>query len=455
MNRPNNDGASAIADRLPPQNLEAERSLLGSCLLDQRMIDEAIEILTSPADFYRDSHREAWEAMLVIREAGDPVDAVTLADRLIKAGRFYEIGGDDFLREIVNAVPIAANARYYAGIVRERAIARRVLEEATETIREVYSNTKTASELICATEERFFAIGEAEAGLSWGAEDLVGESMARLDVRRAGGSPGLETGYTQLDLMTGGFQPGGLVILAARPSQGKTALGLDICRRVAVETPVLFVSLEMSRHEIGDRLLSSQGSVPGSLLHNARMMSERHMQSVYGAANALSRLRFRIDDSARRTVGQIAAQARRMKRRYGLGLVVIDYLGLIDGQRQKGESRQEEVARISRGLKASAKNLMVPFLVLCQLNRQSEHRDGRRPELSDLRESGQIEQDADLVMMLHRPEFYDADDQPGVAELMIKKNRNGATGTIRLAFRKECTAFDSLEPVDPIDMPAF
>jgi replicative DNA helicase len=440
----NNDGASALAERHPPMNLEAERSFLGSCLLDQRAIDDGAEILSGPEDFYRSVHEEIWRSMLELRESGKPVDPVTVADHLIGKGRFAAMGGDEFLTELVTAVPHAANASYYAGIIREKAIARRLLDAATETIREVYSLQKTASELVCCAEERVFSVGESEIGSSFGAIAILDETMARLSVRQDGITPGLETGYRKIDIMTGGLQPSTMTILAARPSQGKTALAMEIARHVAVSEPVLFVSLEMNRRELGDRLLSSHSGVAGSLIRDAHMLQDRHLEAIRCAAPRVARLKLWVDDAAQRTVSQIAAQARRMKRRDRLGLVVVDYLGLIDGQRQRGESRQEEVARVSRGLKAAAKHLAVPFLVLCQLNRQSEHREGRRPELADLRESGQIEQDADLVLMLHRPEFYDPNEQPGIAEVLVRKNRNGATGIVRLLFRKECTAFDSI-----------
>lgn len=437
------DGAVSLPERLPPQNLEAERGMIGGCLLDPRKLDEVIETVR-PDDLYAERHRVVWEAMLAIHEGGRRLDAITLADELIRRGQFEKIGGDELLTEIVDAVPHAANAVYYAGIVREKSITRQTMAAAEEILRDGYSYQHTASDLLCRAEERIFAIGEADAGQTWPAGALVGETMARLELRREGGSPGLATGYGDLDSKTGGLQPGSVTILAARPSQGKTALALNIARVVGAVETVLFASLEMGRHEIGDRLLSAAAGVPGDLLREAAHLNERSLGRLYGAAGDLSRLKLRLDDSPTRTVSQIAAQARRIKRRDGLGLVVVDYLQLIDGQRRRGESRQEEVARVSRSLKAAAKLTGVPWLVLAQLNRASESREGRKPELAHLRESGQIEADADLVLMLHRPEFYDPNDQPGVAELYIRKNRNGATGLVKLCFRKECSSFDGL-----------
>jgi len=449
------DGASSLPERLPPQNLEAERAMLGCCLLDPRKLDEAVEVVQA-ADLYLDQHRTVWDAMVAIRERGGRLDAITLADELIRLGQFDQIGGDETLTELVDSVRHAANAAYYAGIVREKSVARQVLEAGEEMLRDVYSYQHTASELVCRAEERIFAVGEADAGQAWPMDVLTDETMARLELRREGGSPGLASGFGDLDGMTGGFQAGTVTVLAARPSQGKTALALAIARHVGSSEPVLFVSLEMSRHEIGDRLLSMVSGVPGAMVREARMLSDRSLGRLHDAAAELTRLQVKLDDSPNRTVSQIAALARRTKRRSGLGLVVVDYLGLIDGVRRKGESRQEEVARISRGLKVAAKLTGVPWLVLAQLNRQSEHRERRRPELSDLRESGQIEADADLVLMLHRPEFYDANDQPGIAELLVRKNRNGATGVVRLVFRKECTSFDGTAAyVEPADSPAF
>lgn len=451
----NTDGGSSLPERLPPQNLEAERGVLASCLLDNRVIDEAVDVLCRPDDFYRAEHQEIWSAILELHDRGVRVDAITLPEHLERLGRFQAVGGMRYLGEMIESIPHAANGAYYAGIVREKSVARRLLEASTETIRDIYAHQRTASDLVCAAEERIFAVGENDIGQTWAARDLIDESMARLETRREGGAPGLNTGFDDVDAMTGGFQAGSLAILAARPSQGKTALALCFARRIAETEPVLFVSLEMSRHEIGDRMLSLESKVPGSLIRDARQLSDRHRGNLTQAAVDLQRIKFRLDDSAVRTVTQIAATGRRMKRREGLGLVIVDYLGLIDGRRQRGESRQEEVARISRGLKATAKHLGVPILALAQLNRQSEHREGKRPELADLRESGQIEADADLVLMLHRPEFYDPSDQPGIAELMVRKNRNGPVGTVRLLFHKDRAEFESMCQYGPVDDVAF
>lgn len=356
------------------------------------------------------------------------------------------MGGDRYLTELVESVPNEANAVYYAEIVREKSIGRQILEASTETIREIYGNQHHARQLLILAEERIFQIADRDAvGETIGAERLVDDTMERLEQRRRRELVGLPTGFHALDATTGGFLPGQFVILAARPSQGKTALALNIATNVASSGQgVLFISLEMSRLELGDRALSARAMVPGDVLRNPWLFSEPQWKSLLNACGEIAKLPLWIDDTSVRTVSQIQANARRAKHRANLSLVVIDYLSLIDTQKAKGESRQEEVARLSRRLKAMARDLKVPVFCLHQLNRQVEHRDDRRPRMADLRESGQIEQDADFVLLLHRPEQYDPNDQPGTAELIVAKNRNGATGIVRLAFAKECMRFDSL-----------
>ena len=432
-------------------------SALGSCLLDNDQIDEIAAWLQEP-DFYRAAHGEVFRAILELRDAGKPVDAVTLADHLIARGRFEAIGGDEFLREICESVPHAANGIYYAKIIRERSIARQILECVTETIEEVYSNLHTAQELVERHESRVFAITDRSvAAETIDAETLVDETWGRLRTLQEKRSVGLPTGFTDLDDMVAGLIPGQYVILAARPGVGKTALALNIAGQVAAGgTGVLFVSIEMGRVELGNRLLASIGMVDGSKLLKPWFMRDEDWAKLGNACAEISRFPLFIDDAPVRTTSQIAAGARRIRRRspVGLGLIVVDYLGLISGQKTKGESRQEEVAGISRRLRAIGKSLRVPMLVLHQLNRSVESRDDRRPRKSDLRESGQIEQDADVILLLHR-----RDDQPGIVEVIVDKNRNGTEGTVRLAFNGPLTRFDSLAPDIPDiprpDGPAF
>lgn len=449
------DDRPGLADHLPPQNLEAERCVLGAALLDNDVLHDIAQQV-KPDDFYRDSHQTIYRAILDLYDRGEPVDAVSLADELTRRGQYKAIGGDETLMEIANSVPHAANGPYHAAVVRQKSITRQLIQSCTEIIRDGYSNLHTAQELLDMAERRIFAISEAEAtGETRDIGEVVAEVYLAIESRRNGEAPGLLTGFSDLDAITNGFRPGDLVILAARPSQGKTALAMGIAANVARECEgyVLFVSLEMGDGPIGERLLASVASVDGLKIQQPRLLDAKDANRLSEAAARLQSLRIKIDDTPGRTVTQIGANARRVKARDGLSLLVVDYLGLIDGQRVKGENRQEEVARISRRLKALARELQCPILCLHQLNRQSEQRSDRRPMLADLRESGQIEADADLVILLHRPEFYDPNDEPGVAQLHIAKNRNGATGAVKLAFVKQCTRFDSLTQ-SPIEEPA-
>lgn len=447
------DGDTALISRTPPHNLEAERVTIGSCMLDNAVIDEIASFL-EPGDFWRSTHEEIFRAVLAVRDQCEPVDAVSVAEYLERQGRFGAIGGNDRLSEILNATPHAANGVYCARLVREKSLVRQLIQVSTETIAEAYSREHTASVLIERAERRVFGITDRQViGSTADANQVISESMRLIGLRKAGESQGLRTGFSDLDCVLDGFKPGELTILAARPSQGKTALAMGIASKIAMDQcqTVLVISLEMNAVSLGERLLSAWSGVNGDTLRQSWRMTEKQNQSLHIAADGLSTAPIRIDDSPNRTVSQIAANARRVKSKDGLALVVIDYLSLIDGQRQKGENRQEEVARISRRLKAMARELHVPVLCLSQLNRQSETREDRRPRLADLRESGQIEQDADVVLLLHRPEYYDPNDQPGIAEVIVAKNRNGATATVRLSFAKSCTRFDSLVEHVPDD----
>jgi replicative DNA helicase len=434
------------SDRKPPQSLEAERSVLGGCLLDASAVDLCAEIL-EPADFYRESHATLFEVIVHLRDNARPVDAVEVAEEMIRRGLYQKFGGNDALAEITGSVPHAANARYHAQVVRQTAMVRQVIQTSTETIAEAFSREHKAHELVERAEQRIFAIAEREAtGTTLSASELIGEAMTALNTRERGERRGLSTGFTDLDGLLDGMRKQELIIVAARPSQGKSSFAANIGVSIALQgLSVLFVSLEMSHDDLTDRMLSGYSGVAGDILRRPWHLNDRQRETINAAADRLARANYRIDDNPRRTITQIAANARRIRARHGLELIIVDYLSLIDGQRIKGENRQEEVARLSRRLKAMARELNVPVLCLHQLNRQSEQREGHRPRLGDLRESGQIEQDADVVMLIHRPEYYDPDDQPGDAEIIVAKNRNGPTGLVRLHFNRGCTRFDSLE----------
>jgi replicative DNA helicase len=452
-------GSVPNGERLPPQNIEAEQGVIGSILLDNDVLHDVVPML-KVEDFYRDSHQVIYRTIRDLYDLGRAVDAITLADELTRRGEYAKVGGDDALAQILASVPHAANARYYAGIVREKAIPRALIEASNEVIREAYSNSHTADELLELAERRVFAIAEEQvSGETVELRDVVTRAMDRIALRSEERHPitGVSTGFFELDDLTGGFQGSQLVILAARPSMGKTALALNICEHVILErkTGVLMVSLEMGEMELAERLLCARSKVDGHKLRTGHGLGTREMTQLGKAYDELRMAPLFIDDTPARNMLQITANARRLKMRQDIGLIVVDYIQLIDAEESR-DSRQEQIAKISRRLKTLARELQVPVIALSQLNRAVENREDRRPRMADLRESGAIEQDADLVLLLHRPEYYDPNDRPGTAELIVAKNRNGATGNVTLTFLKNVTRFENSAAInDPIDAAPF
>jgi replicative DNA helicase len=458
--RSQNSDSGALGDRLPPQNLEAERSVLGSMLLDNDVLHEIVPIL-AVADFYRETHQTIYQAIRDLYDQGKGIDAVTLADELTRRDQFDKVGGDETLAEIVNSVPHAANAKYYAGIVREKSIGRQLIDSATEIIRDGYSNQYTAQELLESAERKVFAIAEEQVqGDTLDLKDVITLAMDRIAKRAETGGhaiTGVASGLIDLDDITGGFQPGQLVVMAARPSMGKTALAINICDHAAMEgkVAVLFVSLEMGHMEIAERFLCARSRIDNYKLRTGTGMT-REFSQLTKAWNELKHAQIFIDDTPARNMLQITAAARRLRLRNKIGLIVVDYIQLVDSEDSR-DSRQEQIAKISRRLKTLARELELPVIALSQLNRAVESREDRRPRMADLRESGAIEQDADIVLLLHRPEYYDSNDQPGIAELIVAKNRNGRTGNVKMTFEKNIMRFENLaaiaEPLDSGDRP--
>jgi replicative DNA helicase len=445
----------ALADRLPPQNLEAEKSLLGSILWDNEILHDVVAIV-GPEDFYRDTHQMIFSAIRDMYEGRKGIDAVTLAEELEKRGQFQNVGGNEMLAEITGIVPHAANGRYYAAIVREKSINRRLIEYATEVIHDGYSNEFTAQQLLESAEKKIFSIAEDQVrGDVVEIKDVLSQAMDRIMTRADAphAVSGISSGFADLDDITWGFEPGQLIILAGRPSMGKTALALNIAEHVALNlsVPVLFVSLEMGHMEIADRLLSSRSGIDGYNLRTGKGLGHEQVKALGKAFQELEKGQIMIDDTPSRNMLQIAASARRLRHRKTIGLIVVDYIQLIDSD-DSSDSRQEQIAKISRKLKTLARELPVPVIALSQLNRAVESREDRRPRMADLRESGAIEQDADMVLLIHRPEYYDKNDQPGIAEVIVAKNRNGRTDTAKLTFVNKLTRFDNLavraEPFD-------
>ncbi|MBV8127751.1 MAG: replicative DNA helicase [Planctomycetaceae bacterium] len=449
-------GDSALADHLPPQNLEAERWLLGGILLDNEVLHEIAQFLTAD-DFYRDAHQVIYRAISELYSAGKGVDAVTLADELTRRDQFKQIGGDEMLLEIANSVPHAANARYHAELVRQKSISRQLIQSATEIIREGYSNLFTAQQLLESAEQKIFTIAEDQTrGETHELKEILEKAMHLIEKRAVEKHPvtGVGSGFLDLDDLTNGFHADQLIIIAARPSMGKTSLALNICEfaTLSQNVPVLMVSLEMADLEVTERLLWSRSRVDSHKLRKGYGLDHRELSKLGKAYVELEKAAFFIDSTPARNMLQITASARRLKLRKGLGLIVVDYIQLIDAEEPR-DSRQEQIARISRRLKTLARELHVPVIALSQLNRAVESREDRRPRMADLRESGAIEQDADIVLLLHRPDYYDVNDQPGLAEVIVAKNRNGPTGSVKLTFLKNLTRFENLSTLaePPID----
>ena len=454
------DSSSGLGDRLPPQNIEAEQAVLGSLLLENDFLHEVVAFL-NVEDFYRDTHQIIYRAILDLYDLGKAIDAITLSEELTRREQYRQIGGEETLRQIIDATPNAANAVYYAQIVHQKSINRLLIEAANEILRDGYSNTFTSDQLLESAERRVFAIAEDQTkGDTVELKDVVIKAMDRIIARSESKHPitGVGTGFYELDDMTGGFQQEQLIIVAARPSMGKTAFALNICDHAAVDlkTTALFVSLEMGQLELAERLICARSRVDGHKLRTGQNMGTREISQLSKGYEEFRSASLFIDDTPSRNMLQITANARRLKMRANLGMIMVDYIQLVDSEESR-DSRQEQIAKISRRLKALARELKVPVVALSQLNRAVENREDRRPRMADLRESGAIEQDADMVLLLHRPDYYDPNDQPGIAELIVAKNRNGATGSIKMTFLKNFTRFENYANIaePPIDSGAF
>ncbi|MBI1346703.1 replicative DNA helicase [bacterium] len=440
---------------LPPQNVVAERSVLGSILLHNDAIDEVADFL-HPSHFYNDAHNQIYAAILKMREAGlRGIDAVTLAEELDRQQQLDSVGGVRYLLEILEAVPHAAHVKYYAEIVRDKWILRSLTNVCTDVLRECYEGTNETPEVLTQAERGIFQILEQqETGTKLSMDEILLDTIARINTRmgREGSISGLSTGFADLDRQTNGFQPSELVILAARPSMGKTAFVCNIAEWVSGpgQTGVLIFSLEQSKLELAERFLCIRARLDGHRLRKGQLDAPER-DALLQAAHELSTIQLFIDDTPGRTVGQISAICRRLKRRNNIGLVIIDYLQLIEPE-DKRANREQQIAQTTRRLKGIAKENDLPLIALSQLNRGVELREDKRPRLADLRESGAIEQDADIVMFLHRPDAYNPEDRPGEAEVVVAKHRSGPTGIVNLRWRRESMRFEDYTTFnDPSD----
>jgi replicative DNA helicase len=443
------EGDGFGAHRLPPHDLEAEKAVISGLLLDNTAIHGVLTELR-PDDFYHPAHRTLYESIVALGDESQPVDLHTLSNHLSNRKKLDEVGGALFLAEVADYESTAANVLHHARIVREKSLKRRLISTASEIVQSVFEEPHHAEKLLDFAEGRIFALGQEQARSSFQSlRDEMHDTFDFVEALREGEITGVPTGFDDLDKLTGGFQRGDLIIIAARPSMGKTAFALNMARNAAIQAgkKVGVFSLEMNRRSLTLRLLSAEAEVDVSRFHRG-YVSTRDLSHLATAAGRLSNAPIWIDDSSSLTVLEMRAKARRLKHEHGLDLLVVDYLQLAQGAPDV-ESRTQEISQISRGLKGLAKELDIPVIALSQLNRGPELRgEGhRRPLLADLRDSGAIEQDADLVMFIYRAEFYDRGENPenaGIAEIIVAKQRNGPTDTVKLQFDRQYARFRSL-----------
>ena len=442
-----------MQDRVPPQNIEAEQCVLSAMLLDKEAIAKATEILTSN-DFYREAHRVIFNAMMELYNKNEAVDMVTVTEILRRDNKLDDVGGIAYVTGLANAVPTAANIKYHADIVAEKSVLRQLVRVSTEIATMGYEANDDVGVLLDTAESRILEISNRKKKADFTAiSDVLMDSVQNLEklLNNKGGLTGLPTGFNDLDKLTSGLQPSDFIILAARPSMGKTALALNVVQNVALRAhkkiggeprSVAFFSLEMSKEQLVSRMLCAEANIDSQRLKVGELQ-DSDWESLWSACDAMSKAKIYIDDTAGITAMEMRSRARRLKAEHGLDLIVVDYLQLMQGSGKRNSSgdRQQEVSEISRSLKALARELDVPVISLSQLSRSVESRNIKRPMLSDLRESGSLEQDADIVAFLYREDYYDPNTENKHTELIIAKHRNGPVDTVNLFFHKQFTKF--------------
>jgi len=446
------DAVAKLFDKLPPYAEEAEAALLGSMILDWQVVGDVLQIIKQPEDLYLKKHQTIYANLVELYDVAQNIDLVQLNQRLVDKGVIEEVGGVEYLVELAESVPSATSAPYYAKLVRDKATLRHLIEATSTILYDAHHSAEPVSDLLDQAEQAVFKL--AEGTMSTDAASLqvlldeVYEQLEAQDGRRVTGVP---TGFTELDEMLSGMQPGDMLILAARPSMGKTALALNIAENIAAVDglPVGVFSLEMGKQQLAQRLLCSRSGVDSHRLRR-NMIGPDDWPKLQRAAGELAEAPMFIDDTPGLTLLQLRAKARRLVARHSIKAIFVDYLQLMSAP--GSESRQQEVSNISRGIKGLARELKVPVVCLSQLNRQAEQREGHRPRMSDLRESGSIEQDADVVMMLHREDYFHRGEEDYVdtntAEVIIAKQRNGPAGTVRLTFNGGTTRFENHSGID-------
>lgn len=442
-----------IEERVPPQNIEAEQAVLGAMLIDKEAIAKASEILTS-SDFYREAHRVIFNAMLELYNKNEAVDMVTVTEILKRDNKLEDIGGLAYITSLANVVLTAANVKYHADIVVEKSVLRQLVRVSTEIAAMGYEANEDVGTLLDTAESRILEISNRKKKADFTPiNDVLMESVQNIEklINNKGGLTGLPSGFADLDKLTSGLHPSDFIILAARPSMGKTALALNIVQNVALRAhkkiggeprSVAFFSLEMSKEQLVNRMLCAEAGIDSQRLRVGEM-GDKDWDALWGACDLMSKAKIYIDDTAGITVMDMRSRARRLKAEHGLDLIVVDYLQLMQGSGKRNNSgdRQQEVSEISRSLKALARELDVPVLALSQLSRSVEARQVKRPMLSDLRESGSLEQDADIVAFLYREDYYNPETENKHTELIIAKHRNGPVDTVNLFFHKQFTKF--------------
>lgn len=441
------DSGERGRERTPPHDLLAEQSTLGGMLLSADAVADVVEALRG-TDFYVPKHELIFEAILSLYSHGEPTDVIAVTDELIKSGDLQRSGGADYLHSLTSIVPTAANSAYYASIVRERALLRRLVEAGTRIVQMGYNGQGDALDLVNNAQAEIYSVTGAEQSEDYvPLEVAVGAAIEEIEAARGrdGQMTGIPTGFAALDQLTNGLHPGQMIVVAARPAMGKSTLALDFARAAAIKAnqPTIFFSLEMGKSEIAMRLMSAEGAVPLQSMRKG-MLDNRDWTTIASTRGRINDAPLYIDDSPNMTLVEIRAKCRKLKQRVGLKMVVIDYLQLMTSGKRV-ESRQQEVSEFSRALKLLAKELQVPVIALSQLNRGAEQRSDKKPAISDLRESGSIEQDADIVILLHREAAYEKDSpRAGEADLIVAKHRNGPTDTVTVAFQGHFSRFTDM-----------
>src|SRR3954464_8483306 len=441
--------SDSMADRLPPQNMEAEQAVLGAIFLEPSSLTLASEILL-PEDFYRGAHQRIFNAMLKLNDKGEAVDLITVTEELSAAKLIEDTGGGCYLGGLAASVPTKAKIEYYARIVEEKSLLRRLIRTATNIASDGYSREDEVEALLSEAEKSILEVAQRKnAGAFHSIKDVLVRTYDNIELmhNRVGDITGIATGFAELDRMTAGFQRNDLIIVGARPSVGKTAFALNIAANVATKTDekVAIFSLEMGAEQLVMRMLCSEGNIDAQRLRTGSLTDD-DWGKLTMAMGSLSNAGIYIDDTPGVRISEIRSKCRRLQQEHGLGMILIDYLQLILGSGRSGENRQQEVSEISRSLKQLARELKVPVIALSQLSRGVEQRQDKRPMMSDIRESGSIEQDADIVAFLYRDDYYDKESEnKNIIEIIIAKQRNGPTGTVELAFLKNFNKFVGLE----------